>query len=256
LNPIAPLAPDPDAVRRRLEEKNRPYLTLKAAATLDGRIATRSGESQWITGTEARRHAHRLRAGHDGILVGIGTVLADDPRLTVRLEENEDAGSGAYAPARIVLDSQARIGTEPRIDTGAPIGSGARMLADDGARRIVIAGREAEAARLRRLEAMGVETILCATPRPEWREFLPKLRATGLSTLLVEGGGSVHGSLIANGDADELFLYLAGRLIGEPDAPAWCKGLGVERLEDTPLLSLSPPVLIGDDVLVHGYFDP
>ena len=230
-------------MRRRLEDKNRPYLTLKAAATLDGRIATGSGESQWITGTQARRHGHRLRAGHDGILVGIGTVLADDPRLTVRLETEGDAGSGAATPARIVLDSQARIGT------------GSLLLAEDGARRIVIAGREAEASRLERLEAMGVETILCATPRPEGREFLPKLRAAGLSTLLVEGGGSVHGSFIANGEADELFLYLAGRLIGDPAAPAWCQGLGVERLEDTPRLTLSPPVLLGDDVLVHGYFE-
>lgn len=250
MNSLDPITPDPGRVRRLLEEKNRPYLTLKAAATLDGRIATGSGESQWITGADARRHAHRLRAGHDGIVVGIGTVLADDPRLTVRLEEveDEDAGSGAHPPARIVLDSKCRI------DTVASIGAGPHILADDGARRIVIAGRDAEPARLRHLEALGVETILCATPRPEGREFLPKLRAAGLSTLLVEGGGSVHGSFIANGEADELFLYLAGRLIGEPDAPAWCKGLGVERLEDTPLLSLSPPVLLGDDILVHGYF--
>jgi len=232
-----PIGPVPERLQAKLAAGDRPYVTLKAAATLDGRIATRSGASQWITGEAARTHAMRLRAGHDAVVVGLGTVRADDPRLTVR------AAGLTAVPARVVLDSRARI----------PPAS--RLLAADGARRIVVTGCDAPDERVAVLAALGAEVLRCTTARPEPPEYLPCLRAAGLQALLVEGGARVHANLIAQGAADELFLYLAGCMIGDPDAPAWCGTLGVERLKDAPRVRLDAPLTIGPDVLLHGWFD-
>jgi diaminohydroxyphosphoribosylaminopyrimidine deaminase / 5-amino-6-(5-phosphoribosylamino)uracil reductase len=240
-NSSLPIGPAPERLQAHLAGSARPYVTLKAAATLDGRIATRGGESQWITGEAAREHAMRLRAGHDAVLVGMGTVRADNPRLTVRLAARP--GGPAPAPARVVLDSLARIAPQ------------ARLLAADGARRIVVTGRDAPADRVRALERAGAEVLRCATARPEPAEYLGLLRAAGLRALLVEGGAEVHGNLIAHGAADELFLYIAGCVIGDRDAPAWCGELGVERLAQAPRLRLDAPQAIGVDVLLHGWFE-
>lgn len=232
-----PLAPDPERLAARLRSGERPYVTLKAAATLDGRIATRTGESQWITGPEARAHAMRLRAGHDAVLVGRLTVDADDPQLTVR------PARPGIAPARVVLDSRAGLRRD------------ARVLAADGARRLVVCGSGAADADVAALEALGVEVLRCGTPRPEPAEYLARLRAAGLRSVLVEGGGQVHAGLIAQGAADELFLYIAGLMIGDPGAPGWCGPLEALRLADAPRVRLDTPQRIGDDVLLHGWFD-
>jgi diaminohydroxyphosphoribosylaminopyrimidine deaminase/5-amino-6-(5-phosphoribosylamino)uracil reductase len=240
LNESASIGPAPQRLQAVLAAGVRPYVTLKAAATLDGKIATAGGESQWITGEAARLHAMRLRAGHDAVLVGRGTQQADDPRLTVR----GLAGSAARAkPARVVLDSRARIDLA------------ARLLADDGARRIVVVGSAAPARRLRALTERGAEVLRCATPRPQPAEYLPLLRSAGLRALLVEGGAQVHANLIAQGAPDELFLYIAGCLIGDRDAPAWCGALGLERLAQAPRVHLEAPQAIGADVLLHGFFE-
>lgn len=222
-------------VRRKLEHTGHPYITLKAAITLDGKIATAGGASQWITGEAGRELAHRLRARHDGVLVGINTVRADDPRLTVRLP------GCARQPARIVLDSQ------------CGISPGARLLAADGARRIVITGCDAPAAQMGRLRDMGVAVHPCQAVRPAPGEFLPYLRAEGLETMLVEGGGQVHANMIAHGVADELVLIIAGKIAGD-DAPGWCAAFGMQRLEDMPRLELQPAKQVGEDLVVRGYF--
>ncbi len=241
MDSATPIAPDPERLRARLAIGPRPWVTLKAAATLDGRMATRSGESQWITGDEAREHAMRLRAGHDAVLVGLGTVQADNPRLTVR---GPAAQGLAAPPARIVLDSRARIDLS------------AALLAADGARRIVVVGSKAPRTRVRALQALGVEVIACTTPRPEPAEYLALLRTAGVRALLVEGGARVHANLIAQLAADELFLYLAGCMLGDDAAPAWCGPLGAERLADAQRVRLDPPQAIGADVLLHGWFPP
>jgi len=232
--------PGPDAgrLRARLAAGQRPYVTLKAAATLDGKIATRGGESRWITGEAARDLGRRLRAAHDGVLVGIGTVLADDPQLTLR------GAAAGPEPARIVLDSRCRI---------AP---GARCLAPDGARRIVVAGAQAAPERIARLEAAGVTVLRAESARPEPAWYLPRLLGLGLGSLLVEGGGQVHANLIAQQVADELFLFLAGKVMGDAEAPGWCATLsGSGRLADVPRLRLDAAAMVGADVLVHGCFE-
>ena len=234
------LQPDPLTVRRCVETRGRPFVRLKAATTLDGKIATRNGESQWITGEDARALGRRLRGHADGVLVGIGTAQLDNPRLTVR-------EAGWREPARIVLDSTARLPPT------------AHVLAHDGARGIVIVGARAPEDRVRNLKREGAEILTMPGDRPEPRDFLPALAKLGLHSLLVEGGGQVHASLIAQGVADELWLFMAGRIMGDSAAPGWCADLpGAEhvRLGNLPRLSLRPPWLLdGGDILVRGTFD-
>jgi len=219
----------------RAHAQGRPWVTLKAGVSLDGKIATRTGESQWITGPEARALGHALRGARAGIVAGIGTVVADDPLLTAR-------GGGGPSPVRVVLDATCRI--DPR----------ARCLADDGVRRVVVCGSGADAGRMAALRTQGVEVWREETPRPVPGAFLPRLLASGVDTLLVEGGGRVHANLIANGAADEIFLFVAGTVIGGQDAPGWCASLGVDVLAAAPRLNLSPPRRVGADVLLHGFF--
>lgn len=234
--------PAPERVREKLKGSDRPYVTLKAAISLDGKIATAKGESQWITGEDARQAGQHLRAHHDAVLVGINTVLADNPRLTVRLPGG--LLPGRRQPARVVLDSGCRIAPQ------------SHCLADDGARRVVVVGARADAARVGVLREAGVEVIACGDPRPRPEEFLPALRRAGLATVFVEGGGQVIANLIAHGEADELFLFVAGIMIGGEGPRDWCAGLGVDRLEKAPRLALSPPRLVGKDVILHGLFVP
>ncbi|MBI4082092.1 MAG: RibD family protein [Candidatus Lambdaproteobacteria bacterium] len=243
-----PLRLEPARLAEVLANTNRPWVSLKAAVSLDGKLATARGESQWITGEVAREAGHRLRAAHAAVLVGRGTREADDPRLTVRLPGGDasgegGAGRGASAqPARIVLDS------------GAVTPPEARCFAADGARRILIAADGAERGRVGRLRERGIEVIACRGPRPDPAEFLPLLRARGIETILVEGGAQVHAALIARAAADAVFLFLAGLVIGGSDAPGWCATLGIDRLADAPRLELAPPVACGPDLLLRGWF--
>ena len=224
-----------ERVQGKLARTDHPYVTLKAAMTLDGKIATAGGASQWITGEASRELAHRLRARHDGILVGINTVKADNPRLTVRLPDCQGQ------PARIVLDSRCAINPS------------ARCLADDGARRIVITGGHAPTERVARLRELGVTVLPCDGARPAPEAFLPLLRAEGLQSLLVEGGGQVHANMIAHGVADELVLFIAGKIAGD-DAPGWCAAFGAHGLEDLPRLKLQSAEQVGEDLVLRGWF--
>lgn len=231
-----PPCPAPERLRKVLAGTARPYLVLKAGITLDGKMATRTGASRWITGPAARAHAHALRGACDAVLVGIGTVSADDPRLTARLP-------GVPNPIRVVVDSQARI---------APT---ALCLAPDGTRRLVVVGSGAPAAPLDALRSLGVEVLICGTPRPQPGEYLPRLRTAGVHSILVEGGAKIHASLIAHGAVDELFLYMAGSIFGDPEAPGWCAALGVDTPEGAPRVTLNAATRLEPDMLIHGFFD-
>jgi diaminohydroxyphosphoribosylaminopyrimidine deaminase/5-amino-6-(5-phosphoribosylamino)uracil reductase len=209
----------------------RPWFTLKAAITLDGRIATRRGESRWITGAAARAGVHALRAAHDGVLVGIGTVLADDPRLTVRDAPGTD-------PRRIVLDSRLRTPPTAALVQGAVIAGLAR----------------APAARRRRLERAGA-TVLALPADRRGRVRLdalgPALAALGLSSVLVEGGGEVHAAMLGAGLADELILHVAPAILGgRQGGPAWVGGTEVSRLADAHRLVFRSAGFSGADLVV------
>jgi diaminohydroxyphosphoribosylaminopyrimidine deaminase/5-amino-6-(5-phosphoribosylamino)uracil reductase len=214
-----------------------PLVTLKAAITLDGRIAGRTGESKWITGEEARREAHRLRAKSDAVMVGVGTVLADDPQLTVRAVRGRD-------PLRVVLDTHLR--TPP----------GARVVRH-GSRSptLIFHAAGADPARKRRLEREGVELVAVGRSRSRGvslRAVLRELVRRDVVRLLCEGGSRVHGSLLDSGLADRLALFVAPRILGDARALPLADGRGVARLADAWQVRDTGIRRLGDDILITG----
>ena len=159
-----------------------PLLSLKTAMSLDGKIATAAGESKWITGQPARAAAHRLRAGHDAVMVGVNTILADDPQLTVRSAQGR-------TPLRVVVDSRAR--TPPT----------ARLLTADKTPPVIAVTRQAPAARRRRLEEAGAEVWLLPSKggRVDLKALIRRLGKAGIQSLLVEGGGTLAASALEEG---------------------------------------------------------
>jgi diaminohydroxyphosphoribosylaminopyrimidine deaminase / 5-amino-6-(5-phosphoribosylamino)uracil reductase len=219
-------------------ETGRPYVVLKAAATLDGRIATRTGESRWITGEAARERVHGWRNRFDAILVGAGTVKADDPALTTRLP-----GGLGRDPIRVVLDGRLSTAPEARIyrqRSSAPTW----VAATHGADR----ERAATLAALSNVEVLGL-------PGDGGRVSIPALLAElarrDVVSLLVEGGGEVHGAFLAAGVVDEVRLFIAPKLVGE--GPAWLttpEGLAPGRLAEAWGAESLDVETVGDDLLV------
>jgi len=186
----------------RIRER-RPLVTLKIAMSADGRTASAAGESKWITGEEARRFGHLLRARHDAILVGSETALADDPELTCRLP-----GLECRSPTRVVLDTHLRLGENSRLAQTARDIPTLVFTTDDGGDA---------------LRAVGVEIIIAASDpqgRPEIGAVLHELAARGIARLLVEGGARVHAAFLDRGFADELELFRAPLILGGAGHPA------------------------------------
>lgn len=217
-----------------------PFVTLKGAASLDGRIATRSGDSKWITSVEAREHARLLRREHDAVLIGIGTVLADDPRLTARPARR---AWGRTTMRRVVLDESLRLPPRAKL---------LQTLAEGPV--IVFAGPDAAAERARRLAGLGaiVERVASRDGRLDLRAVLRRLAEMDVTRLLVEGGGEVHGSFLEEGLGDRLVLYLAPRIIGGREARALVGGTGPKRLADSVKLSHPISYRVGPDLVVEG----
>ena len=216
----------------------RPFVTLKAAMTADGRIATRSGKSKWITGPEARTHVHTERAAHQAVLVGVGTVLADDPALDVRLPERDQ---DLDDPLKVVLDSSLR----------TP--SSARIFASKGEVIICTTASHIDSERAELLRAVGATLIPCGDgTRVELDQALEGLATRGISALLVEGGAAVHGALLDAGYVDRLLLYVAPKLFGGVDALPLALGRGAA--EPAEALQLTPFEVrrLGDDLLLEA----
>jgi diaminohydroxyphosphoribosylaminopyrimidine deaminase/5-amino-6-(5-phosphoribosylamino)uracil reductase len=216
-----------------------PYVTLKAAVTLDGKIATRTGDSKWITGEAARSEAHRLRADSDGILVGVGTVLADDPALTVRHVPGED-------PIRVVLDADLRTPPAAAVLQGHEAPSAATLIfhADD---------RKPNAD----LRRAGAELI--AVPRHargvDLEAVLKVLGKRDVVRLLVEGGAHVHGTFLDLGLADRAAIFVAPRIVGDAGALSFAAGAGVDSIERAWRLVQTEVTNFGSDWLVTGNFE-
>lgn len=214
-----------------------PFVALKAAVSLDGKIATRTGDSRWITGKEARLYAHRLRDVYDAILVGLGTVLQDDPSLTTRLPE------GGRDPVRIVLDSTARLPVTARVvtvDSTAPV--------------VVATTERAPEARLTELKRQGAEVIRCgAGPRVDLGVLLRELAAREICSVLVEGGAAVHASFVEAGLVDKIHWFVAPKIIGGVDAPGAVAGRGIAQMSEALCLERVRRLHLGDDVCIEGY---
>ena len=207
-------------------------VTLKAALTLDGKIATASGHSKWITGEEARHKVHELRNQNDAVLVGINTVIADDPELTVRGITNGNS------PVRIVLDSMARIPENSRI------------FKSDGTRVIIVTGNKASSRKWPNLQGITVLTSPTSTPEINW--ILSELHKIGLKSLLVEGGSFINSSFLRSGAVDRLLLFIGAKIIGGQDALSWCGELGVDQLDQAMQIEISSITAVGEDWLIDG----
>lgn len=214
-----------------------PFVALKTAMTLDGKIATHTGDSQWITGEASRLRVHELRDRYDAILVGIGTVLHDDPSLTTRLPDRQ----GKH-PLRIVLDSMART---PRT---------AKLLTDGAVPTLIAVTARASQERVAALRQAGAEVLVCGEgPRVDARALLKALGEREISSVFVEGGGRVNASLLAAGFVDKVYAFVAPKLVGGRDALTPVEGTGAERLSDAVTLTGLAAETVGEDVLLTGY---
>jgi diaminohydroxyphosphoribosylaminopyrimidine deaminase/5-amino-6-(5-phosphoribosylamino)uracil reductase len=217
----------------------RPFVIAKCAATLDGRIATRSGDSKWVSGEESRAFVHELRHAVDGILVGAGTVAADDPFLTARL-----IGRPAKDPTRIILD--------PRLRT-APT---AKVLNhSSAAETILVAGKEAPASARAQLHRKGVRLIEAEIGEGgiDLDRLMDQLGRMGLTSILIEGGSRTLGSAFRAGIVDKVCFFYAPLLSAGDDGLPICTGTGPERMRDCIRLDRIRTRRFGDDVMIEGY---
>lgn len=212
----------------------RPFVTVKVASTLDGRIATRTGDSRWITGEKARRLVHALRNEVDAVLVGSGTVAADDPLLTCRIRGGRD-------PVRVVLSSRLEVSPRARIfHTGSPAPTWVACVSP---------APEEEA---RALREVGAEVIECrgVGGRIDLHDLLEKLAARGIVQILVEGGARIFGAFLAAGLVDRLLIHYGPRVFG--GGPAWTDEPAVARVADAPGFRIRSAELLEGDLLVEA----
>ncbi len=233
-----------EAEARRLNEAfikhittGLPFVTLKVAQTLDGKTATASGESKWITGEQARFEGHRLRDSNDAILVGINTVLKDNPSLTARVPKGRD-------PIRIVVDSTLRVPVNAKIITQK-----------SSARTLIATLATAQKTKIEKLQNAGAEVLLVKGRggRVDLRDLMKKLGARGIMSVLIEGGAEVHASAIASGIADKLAVFIAPMLMTGRDSLCSIGGISPARLSQTVRLHDVSIRSMGPDFMVEGY---
>lgn len=215
----------------------RPFVVLKTAMSLDGKIATVTGESKWITGPEARRYVHELRDSCDAILVGIGTILKDNPSLTTRLPE------GGRDPVRVILDSRAR----------TPLT--ARALTQESEAPTLIAVTEmAPGERVAALREAGAEVLVCGPgPAVDLGILLSTLGEREITSLLVEGGSTVNASFLLQGLVDKLVWFIAPLIIGGHGAISPVGGTGIRHLARAIRLKEMSLRQFGSDLCIEAY---
>lgn len=211
----------------------RPKVTLKIATSMDGKIALSNGVSQWITGSASRARVQQMRAGHDAVLVGVGTVLADDPLLTART-----VPPPPRQPVRIVADSSARTPVNGRLVSSVGVGS------------VVIAAAQPEGGRVSALEAAGAKVWRCGdiSGRVSLTRLLDHCATAGIGSVFLEGGGKLAASFVLAGLVDRIEWFRAPILIGG-DGLAAISALGLSRMEDAPRWRHHNTEPIGSDEL-------
>jgi diaminohydroxyphosphoribosylaminopyrimidine deaminase / 5-amino-6-(5-phosphoribosylamino)uracil reductase len=226
---------------RKHARVGRPWVLFKSAMTLDGKVATRTGDSQWISGEDSRELAHRWRASVDAVVVGIGTALADDPRLTARPDGL--AAELPHQPRRVVFDSLARLPPSSQLVAAAaeiPL--------------TVVVSRAAARADTDALEAAGVQ-VLVATGENEparVRSALEQLGTLGIASVLLEGGPHLAGAFLDAGEIDEIRLFLAPLLLGGSAARDPLEGKGVEQISEALRALTFDCERVGEDLLVSA----
>jgi len=218
-----------------------PFVTLKCAATLDGFIATRTGDSQWITSGASRSFGHELRHQNDAILIGSGTLHADNPSLTARIE-----GRQARDPARIILDTRLTIPEDAKV-----------VLQQSSAPTIIVTGADCDPAKIQRLQDRGVQVIECRVFENflDLNDLMLKLRNLCITSLLIEGGGRVAASALAAGIVNKVCYFVAPKMMGGNDGIPVFNGSGPERIKDVFELTRVSTRQFDSDMLFTGYID-
>jgi len=219
----------------------RPFVTLKCAATLDGRIATRTGDAHWVSGPESRQFVHELRHAMDAILVGVDTVKADDPSLTTRLSD----GRGCD-PTRIILDTHLSIPLNARV-----------LTQSSAAKTIVVTGAEVDAAARRHIIAKGARVLAspCQDGQIDMRALMETLGSEGIASVLIEGGSRVSGSALRTGIVDKINFFYAPKLLGGNDGVPICRGPGQEHMRDCLNIDSVTVHRFGSDIMIEGYLN-
>lgn len=217
-----------------------PYVVLKFAMTLDGKIATRTGASKWITGEAARNHVHQLRGRYAGILAGIGTVLADDPMLNCRID-------GAHQPLRIILDSHLRIPMGSRLVRSAkeyPL----LIVCNESAR-----DREEGASRIQKLEEAGAKvwTLPEKNGHPDLNALMQRLGEEKIDSVLIEGGGTVNEAALKAHIVHHVYAYIAPKIFGGEDAKTPVEGSGIRLPQECAKLRLAKITVLLNDMLLE-----
>lgn len=212
-----------------------PFVTMKFACSLDGKIATASGESQWITCAASREFVHHLRDINDAILIGSGTLFADNPHLTTRLVAGKN-------PIRVIVDSNARILPN------------ANVVTDKSARTIVAVTSNALPEKISALKNLGVEIITAGNDkRVDLKILMQELAAREITSVLIEGGGKINFGMLSAGLVDKIFAFIAPKIIGGENSLTAVEGAGFIKLSDAISLKNITSERIGDDFLLTGY---
>lgn len=218
----------------------RPYVVMKTAMTLDGKIATATGESQWISGEESRKDVHRLRHKYTAIMVGVNTIVHDNARLTCRMEQGKN-------PVRIVVDSRLRIALS------------ANVLKDQEHNQTILATtNQASPLAAHKLETFGAKVLYCSSKddRVDLNDLMNQLGAMGIDSILLEGGAMLNDSALREGIVQEVITYVAPKIIGGAQALTPIAGIGVAHLQDAYQLEQMKATAIGEDIKISAYVRP
>ncbi|MFH1084042.1 MAG: bifunctional diaminohydroxyphosphoribosylaminopyrimidine deaminase/5-amino-6-(5-phosphoribosylamino)uracil reductase RibD [Pseudomonadota bacterium] len=217
----------------------RPFIIAKSALTMDGWIATSSGQSKWVTNDKSREFVHRLRDRIDAVMVGIGTILADDPSLTTRLKR----GKGRD-PLRIVVDTHMRTPINAKV-----------VKHNSSADTLIVTSERAAFENQHRFQAKGVSTLTCPTRagRIDLAALMARLGEMSVMSLLVEGGASIIGTLLREKLIDKFYIFKAPKLLGGDDGIPMATGPGAKRMDESLILKEIKVRRFGDDILIRGY---
>lgn len=220
--------------------KKEPFVVMKIATSLDGKIATSIGKSKWITGEKSRQYVQKLRLEADAILVGINTAIKDNPQLTIKDDRRRKEFQGK--PLRIIVDSQARISL------------GAKVL-KNSAKTIVATTRYAHKSKIRALENKGAKVLMVGSKggRVDLSKLMKELGKLSIINLLIEGGGEINASAFASRIVDKAIFFLAPRIIGGKAAPTAVEGKGIKEISRTIPLGNLTMKKVGEDLMVEGY---
>jgi len=228
----------------KYSKTKRPFAIIKCAATLDGRIATRTGDSRWVTGEASRNFVHQLRHAVDAIMVGIDTVVKDDPSLTTRL--SGDLPDKSRDPVRVVLDTRLRIPEAAKL---------LRLESDSDT--LIITGPDVAGDKKTRIEKKGAKVMEAPVKDGmiDLNGLMDNLGALELTSLLIEGGSRVIASVLAAGIADKIIFFYAPKILGGDDGVPICQGPGPDLMDQSIPVKDVQVRRFGDDVMIEGYIE-